>query len=110
VTAPSFLYALPLSLPQDANQLSSLIRGERTCRSGRDLPDCRPTFRSKLCFASDANEAVRTRLNRDTRSHLCGGDSSAVAAVDGARRSGRFPPQHPDQHRPERPVLLAVDQ
>jgi hypothetical protein len=45
-------------------------------------------LRSKLCFASDANEAVRTRLNRDTRSHLCGSDSSARGEMSLDWRAG----------------------
>jgi hypothetical protein len=52
----------------------------KTCRFGRDLLDCQPTFRSKSCFGSQANEAERMRLYRDIRGLLCGSDSSAVSA------------------------------
>ena len=79
--------------------LSSLILGGRTFRSGRDLLDCHRTFRGN-CFPWRGYEANRTTLYRDTRSHLCGSDSSAVAAN---KRLG-VPvtlPQHPDEHRPQ---------
>jgi hypothetical protein len=59
--------------------LSSLIRGGKTFRSGRDLLDCHRTFRSN-CFPWRGNEAEKTRLYRGTGSHLCGSGSSAIAA------------------------------
>jgi hypothetical protein len=61
--------------------LDSLIRCGKTSFPGRGLLYCHPIFRSKTCFTSDANEAVTTSLNRDTRGHLYGSDSSAVAAM-----------------------------
>jgi len=67
-----------------------------------------PTFRSTTWIESQLNEAERTRLYRDTRSYPCGSDSSAVAASSAL--GAPVLPQHPYQHRPQRPVLLAVDQ
>ena len=48
-----------------------------------------PSTPSTTLIESQVNEADRTRLFWDTRSHLCGSDSSAVAAIERPRRSGR---------------------
>ena len=40
-----------------------------------------PSTPSTTWIESQVNEAERTRLYRDTRSRLCGNDSSAVAAI-----------------------------
>jgi hypothetical protein len=88
---------------------NSLIRCGKSCSPGRGLLYCHPIFRSKTCFASDANEAVTISLNRDTRGHLCGSDSSASRPCDALGVPVALA-QHPDEHRPERPVLLAVNQ
>jgi hypothetical protein len=55
--------------------LSTLICG--TCRP-RDLQARHPSFPSTTWIESQVNEAARTRLYGDTRSHLCGSDSSAA--------------------------------
>jgi hypothetical protein len=88
---------------------NSLIRCGKSCSPGRGLLYCHLIFRSKTCFASDANEAVTISLNRDTRGHLCGSDSSASRPCDALGVPVALA-QHPDEHRPERPVLLAVNQ
>jgi hypothetical protein len=79
-----------------------------TYRFGRDPLYCHPTFHSKSCFASDKNEAGRTTLNRTTRSHLCGSDSSVVAA--NSSLGVPVPPSTSRSALPERSILLAVDQ
>jgi hypothetical protein len=59
--------------------LSTLIRGGKACRSSG--PQARHPKTRVTSTESLVNEAEKTRLYRDTRSHLCGSHSSAVAAM-----------------------------
>ena len=69
---------------------STLICGAKTCR-GLWVRLRHPTFPSTTWIESPGNEAVRMTLYKGTEIHLYGSDSSAVAAIQRPRRSGRTP-------------------